>query len=71
MSNEGQQHDERVVWVRAAPGRKLIQIIEPMPAGFSVTTQYFENGELTRQDCNVCIRPALSEGGAATFGAKT
>jgi hypothetical protein len=48
--------DERIVWVRAAPGRKIVQTIEPMPEGFSVTTQWLDRGEVFRQDCEVSIR---------------
>jgi hypothetical protein len=63
--------DERVVWIRAAPGRKIVQTIEPMPTGFSVTTQWFENGKLFRQDCEVAIREGvLGSGGAADFNGK-
>jgi hypothetical protein len=59
-------HDERITWIRAKPGRKVIQIIEPMPVGFSVTTQWWENEKIKRQDCEVSIRegPPSSRGDA-------
>ena len=57
--------DERVVWVRAAPNRKLVQEIEPTPTGFSVTTQWLENDRVVRQDCNIAIREGQSGAGAA------
>lgn len=63
------QPDERVVWMRAKPGRKVIQIIEPMPVGFSVTTQWFEDEKVVRQDCDVAIREGIpTEGSAKRMG---
>lgn len=56
--------DERVVWLRAKPGRKVIQIIEPAPCGFSVTTQWIEGGQLVRQDAHVAVRPVNGNGEA-------
>ncbi len=47
--------DPRIVWVRAAPGRKIIQEIEAMPCGFSVITRWHEGGIVTRQDCELSI----------------
>lgn len=57
--------DERVVWVREKPGRKLVQTIEPIPQGFSVTTEWFQNGELHRRDCEIALREGLESKGAA------
>jgi hypothetical protein len=57
--------DERITWVRAEPGRKIVQTIEPGPHGFSVTTQWFEKDGLFRQDCEVSIVDGLLCGGDA------
>lgn len=57
--------DERITWVRERPSRKLVQIIEPIPTGFSVTTQWIENGEIARQDCEISIREAPPMDGGA------
>ena len=58
------QADERITWVRDEPNRKIVQIIEPTPDGFSVTTEWWDNGEKVRQDCEVSIRTAFSNGKA-------
>lgn len=50
-----QQSDERLIWVRGGPGRKVVQIIEPAGEMWSVTTQWFEKDELKRQDCEVAL----------------
>lgn len=55
------QHDERLVWVRGGPGRKVVQIIEPAGDLWSVTTEWMENDKLYRRDCEV----ALARGVAA------
>lgn len=60
--------DDRIVWVRARPGRKLVQIIEPMPVGFSVTTQWWQGETLERQDVEVAIRDSSSKGVAREMG---
>lgn len=56
--------DERIVWVRAGSGRKVVQIIERMPIGFSVTTQWWQGETLERQDCEVAITDVASNGQA-------
>jgi len=63
--------DSRIVWVREKPGRQVVQTIEPTPTGFSITTQWLENGKLFRQDCEVAVRDGVScSGGAAYFNGK-
>jgi hypothetical protein len=59
------QNDERIVWVRAKPGRRLVLTVDPTPSGFSVTTQWLERGEVVRQDCEVSIREGMPAGGGA------
>jgi hypothetical protein len=63
-------NDERIVWVRASPGRKIIQTIEAIPTGFSVTTEWVECGELFRRDCEISIRevPGMSGDAAELKG---
>lgn len=60
--------DQRITWVREAPERKVVQIIEPTGDGFAVTTQWVERGQITRQDCEVAImRGAAAKGSAQGF----
>lgn len=56
--------DERLAWMRAAPGRRIEQVIEPVPTGYSVTTRWIEHGTLHRQDCHISL-DAFAAGGAA------
>ena len=62
------QSDPRLVWVMAEPGRKVVQTIEPTPQGWSVTTQWVENDQVKRQDCEIALRrSATSLGTVASF----
>lgn len=57
--------DERVVWVRKRPGRKLVLILEPIPDGFSITTQWLQGENLERQDCEIAVMRGLESTGIA------
>ena len=59
--------DERLEWMRAAPGRRIEQVIEPVPAGTSVTTRWIEHDLLVRQDCHISLESTNGNGEAATF----
>ena len=74
-----QKTDERLQWALAAPKRKLVQIIEPAPDGWSVTTQRVEGANedvdaaikvleknVVRQDCEIAIRGGVRSSGGAT-----
>lgn len=56
--------DERITWVRAAPGRKIVQTIEPIPNGFSVTTEWV-GSDPPRKDCEIVLREMPGMGGDA------
>lgn len=57
--------DERLVWMRAAPGRRIEQVIEPTPSGISVTTKWIEADQLVRQDCAIELDDVPANGSAA------
>lgn len=60
IAEESKQSDERVVWVRQSAGRRIVQIIEPHASGFSVATEWWEGGTLTRRDVHIAVRGVSS-----------
>lgn len=57
--------DERLDWMRVAPGRRIEQVIEPVPAGTSITTKWIEQDVLVRQDCHISLDNMPMDGAAA------
>lgn len=59
--------DERLDWMRAAPGRRIEQVIEPVPAGTSVVTRWIEHGDLVRQDTHITLDAVPMDGGVTDW----
>jgi len=62
------EKNEAVEWMRAAPGRHLEQVIDPVPGGISVTTRWMDGQELFRQDCAIELDSVTMDGQAADLG---
>lgn len=60
--------DERLLWVKAKAGRRLVQTIEPAPCGLSVTTAYFQGEEKVRQDIAIVVEQQAMQGDAGRAG---
>lgn len=60
--------DERLVWIKAAPGRSLVQTIEPVPCGLSVTTAYYQGEDKVRQDVAIVVDAEALHGSAGRAG---